>query len=370
MFKESIESNKQRKVTIKSIQDQVKVKDYQLVILYQPTSDFQNIFSELKTNNQNYFIVTGSKTDWNFLNTIQNDFSKNWIENTEDYAPIFNPNFSTFITDDIGFDNFSPLVDKFGTIEFKVHIESLLFQKVGSYSSVKPLMTTFEIESRRVAVLFGENSWRWRMTSKLESDSFEGFDNLMNKTVQYLSSNIKSNRLPIDFKSVYYSGNNVKITAKYLNKNYEFDTTAKLWITVVNRSTKEKQKYPLSQTNSSYVSNLDGLSAGDYDFTIEVTNESEKVNGSFKILEFEVEEQFVNANLRKLNKIGVKSSGKAYFSNSTSVLIDDLIKDERFKSIQKVEKKQNSLIDWKWLLGLIIVSLSIEWFIRKYNGLI
>ncbi|MGK0308300.1 MAG: hypothetical protein ACI8RP_001259 [Urechidicola sp.] len=370
MLKESIESNKQRKVTIKSTQDEFQIKDYQLVILYQPTSEFQNIFSELKTNNRNHFIITGSKTDWEFLNTIQNNFSKNWIENTENYAPIFNSDFSTFATDDFGFDNLSPLVDKFGTIEFNVPFESLLFQKTDGYTTKNPLLATYEIDNSRVAVLFGENSWRWRMTSKLENNSFENFDNLINKMVQYLSSNIRSSRLLIDYKPVYYAGNNIKVNAKYLNKNYQFDSTAKLWISVKNRLTNKHQKSPLSKINNNYLATLDGLSSGDYDFTISVDNETEKVNGRFKILEFAVEQQFVNANHRKLNAISKRSLGKTYFNTTIPVLINDLINDDRFKPIQRTENKQNSLIDWEWLLGLIIVSLSIEWVIRKYNGLI
>jgi hypothetical protein len=112
------------------------------------------------------------------------------------------------------------------------------------------------------------------------------------------------------------------------------------------------------------------LSSGDYDFTISVDNETEKVNGRFKILEFAVEQQFVNANHRKLNAISKRSLGKTYFNTTIPVLINDLINDDRFKPIQRTENKQNSLIDWEWLLGLIIVSLSIEWVIRKYNGLI
>ncbi len=370
MLKESIESNKQRKVTIKTNLEEFEVQEYQLVVLYQPTSEFQNVFSELKENNKNHFIITGSKTDWKFLNTIQNNFSKNWIENTQNYAPIFNSNFSTFVADDLGFDNFSPLVDKFGTIEFNIPIESLLFQKMDSYATEKPLLATYEIEERRIAILFGENSWRWRMTSKLENDSFESFDNLINKIIQYLSSNIKSNRLSIDYKPIYYAGNKITVNAKYLNKNYQFDSTAKLWISVKNRLTNKHQKSPLSKINNNYLATLDGLSSGDYDFTISVDNETEKVNGRFKILEFAVEQQFVNANHRKLNAISKRSLGKTYFSTTIPVLINDLINDDRFKPIQRTENKQNSLIDWEWLLGLIIVSLSIEWVIRKYNGLI
>ena len=47
-----------------------------------------------------------------------------------------------------------------------------------------------------------------------------------------------------------------------------------------------------------------------------------------------------------------------------------LLEDDRFVSVQKSEQKVVPLIDWKYLLALIAVLLSLEWFIRKYNGLI
>ena len=51
-------------------------------------------------------------------------------------------------------------------------------------------------------------------------------------------------------------------------------------------------------------------------------------------------------------------------------LIDTLIKDDNFKQVEISKEKIEPLIEWIYLLGLIILSLSIEWFLRKYNGLI
>ena len=42
--------------------------------------------------------------------------------------------------------------------------------------------------------------------------------------------------------------------------------------------------------------------------------------------------------------------------------------DERFKSIQKLKITKTPLINFKWLLGLIVLFLTIEWFLRKYFG--
>jgi hypothetical protein len=68
--------------------------------------------------------------------------------------------------------------------------------------------------------------------------------------------------------------------------------------------------------------------------------------------------------------LATNSNGKAYFVEDTKSLIDELLNDERFVTIQKSSKNVVPLIDWKFLLAIIALSLSAEWFIRKYNGLI
>ncbi|PHR74553.1 MAG: hypothetical protein COA67_00315 [Lutibacter sp.] len=369
-LKKSIESNKQRNVIIKKIGDKIQLKDYQLVILYQPTNSFNTIFSQLTTEKTNYFVITGSKTDWNFLNNAQEHFSKMTINQTENYTPVFNQGYTSFITDDIGFEDFPPLIDMFGEVKFKTSFESLLFQQVGNYITEKPLLATYEATNMRGAVLFGENSWRWRMTSKLERKTFVDYDNYINKIIQYLSSNINSKRLTIDYRSIYYANENVRVSANYLDKNYMFYSSATVWLSVVNRETNEKKRFPFLLNGNSYLASLSGLEAGNYNFNVSLENQNVKTNGSFKILEFDVEQQFVNANVDKLKSISEKTKGEIYFADAVTKLTSDLLIDKKFVSIQKSEKKSNSIIDWKWLLAVIIVSLSIEWFIRKYKGLI
>ncbi len=369
-LKKSIESNKQRKVTIKKIEDKTQLKDYQLVILYQPTNSFNAVFSQLNTEKSNYFVITGSKTDWNFLNNAQQHFSKTTIDQTENYIPVFNQSFTSFSTDNIGFEDFPPLIDKFGEVKFKTPFESLLFQQVGNYTTEKPLLAAFETANRRGAVLFGENSWRWRMTSKLERKSFVDYDNYINKIIQYLSSNKKSKRLTIDYKSLFYANDNVRISANYLDKNYIFDSDVTIWLSARNRETNEKKRLPFSLSGNNYLASISGLEAGNYNFNVSVENQNVRANGSFKILEFDVEQQFVNAAVGKLKSISEKTKGKIYFADAVTKLTSTLLIDKRFVSIQKSEKKSNSIIDWKWLLAVIILSLSIEWFIRKYKGFI
>ena len=73
---------------------------------------------------------------------------------------------------------------------------------------------------------------------------------------------------------------------------------------------------------------------------------------------------------RNFKSLANSSNGMAYFVDDTKSLIQNLLKDERFVTIQKSSKNVVPLIDWKFLLAIIALSLSAEWFIRKYNGLI
>ena len=127
---------------------------------------------------------------------------------------------------------------------------------------------------------------------------------------------------------------------------------------------------PLLLNNGNYSVDLSGISAGSYNFTIKHNTEAIAASGSFEILEYNVEQQFLNADAEKLKALANNSQGTAVFSSETNKLISSLLEDSRYATIQKSTKNIVPLIDWKYLLGFIAISLFIEWFIRKYNGLI
>mgnify|MGYP006169365313 CR=1 FL=1 len=78
----------------------------------------------------------------------------------------------------------------------------------------------------------------------------------------------------------------------------------------------------------------------------------------------------VNANYLDLKQLVTQTQGKIYAADQTKQLIDELLKNENYKQIQKSVVKHTPLIDWKYLLISLVVLLSAEWFIRKYNGLL
>ena len=72
-LKRSIESNVQRKVTVIKPKEISDLNKYNIAILYQPTSEFKSFFESNKDLGLNTFIITGTKTDFNYLNQQQKD---------------------------------------------------------------------------------------------------------------------------------------------------------------------------------------------------------------------------------------------------------------------------------------------------------
>lgn len=369
MLKNAIETNKQQKATIFEIDNfNSQITDYNLVILYQPNYKFKSIFNKINNQNLNFLVISGLSTDWDFLNENQSLFHKNKIFEVENYQASFNKNFSTFMTDDIGFSTFPPLEDNFGTIEFSTKFETLLYQKIGTIETETPLLAIFDTGKQKGGILLGENSWKWRMSSFQSKQTFEYFDLFISNLLQYLASDFTKNRLSVNLNSIYFTNETINISANYLDANFNVASKAKLWLTITNKNNTYFNKVPLTFVENHFEVELSNIPPNEYVGEVTVENSSEKLNFEFKILPFEVEQQFTQANATILNKLAVKTNGTIFYNNQASLLVEQLNTDNRFKSIQKTTTIRTSLINWKWLLVLVILSLSIEWFVRKYFG--
>ena len=369
-LKRAIETNAQRKVTIVKPQLINLLKDYSVLIFYQPTTEFKSVFESNKLAGINTFIITGTNTDFNFLNQQQNNLTFKMSAQKEDYLAGFNSQFNLFATENLGFENLPPLQNSFGTVTVKGIVSTLLSSKIRNIDTNAPLLAFAENQGKRSGFLLGENIWKWRLQSKVDNQSFEKFDVFIDKIIQYLASNDSKKSLVVTHENFYNSGEAIDISAQYFNKNYEFDDRARLTISVTNSKTKQTKNYDLLKGTNFFKVNLDGLSAGRYNFSVTELNSKTKYSGQFEILDFDIEKQFVNPDVEKLNQLASLTQGKVNYPNQVETLIKSLLENENYKAIQKEIVIKTPLIDWLWLLVLISISLAAEWFIRKYNGML
>ena len=369
-LKTSIESNKQRLVDILKPEEFIATNEsYGLVILYQPNTEFNNVFERTKKMNNNVFIIGGSNTQWRFLNEIQSDFYLEVTGQNESFQGKINLDFMNFNSTDYRFISHPPLTTEFGQVSIKTQYETLLYKSVNGVLTNEPLWFTYENNSSRNSVLLAENLWKWRMYSFQQNLNFVTFDSFIAKVIQYLDVKNQDNRLIVDYQSVYDGGQELEISAQYFNKNYELDPNANIEITFTNNKSGRQLEFPMITDSYSYKLDLSVLDAGAYSFEVKVNKESLRKSGVIEILEFNIEQQFLNSDVSQLEQLSINTSTTMYFDSQINELIDQLLSDNRFYSVQKITKKSVYLLDITFMLFLLFSSLTTEWLIRKYKGL-
>ena len=347
-FKRAIESNAQRKVTIIKTNSISDLQKYNVLILYQPTASFRKIFEVNKNLKINTFIVTGMATDFNFLDQMQSDLQFKLTNKKEDFSPYFLTDFNLFAQNDIQFSQLPPLENPFGKITEKGSLNTLLTAKVNGIEVGNPILTFSEKENSRNAYLLGENSWKWRMESFVLNQSYEKYDLFIDKVIQYLTTNSAKKSLLVEHESFYNSGETIEIFAQYFNKSYELEENATLSIYLTNKATKTTKNYNFSKANNGYQAIFDGLTPGNYTFQVKETTSNASYNGTFEVLDFDVEKQFVNPDVSKLQQLANQNNGEIIFPNQIEKLIQKLLQENTYLPVEKTIIKNSPLIDFLW----------------------
>ncbi len=367
-LKRSIEQNSQRNVTLLK-PDASDLTKYNVLILYQPNATFKTVFDTNKSLQLPTWIITGTQTDYNFLNQQQKDLVFKMSNQSEEFTATFDTNFNLFSIDNIGFESFPPLNNLFGTVQVNGATTTLLGSKIRAIDAGSPLLA-FNNQSPRTAYLMGENVWRWRMQTNIKKESFAEFDVFVDKIVQYLATTSSRKSLVVEHESFYNSGDALLISAQYFNKNYEFDEKARLTIAVKNTETNKTKNYDLLKSSNSFSVDLEGLTAGKYSFVVKELNSNTMYSSTFELIDFNIEQQFVNPNVQQLTQLATQTNGQSFMPNQIEALIDALKNNADYIAIEKQITTNKPLIDSVLLLILLALFLTIEWFVRKYNGLL
>lgn len=369
-LKKAIESNEQRLVSIfRPDTDLSKLQEVDVYILYQPDASFDKVYKQIQLRKSNSFTILGTYTDLNFINRIQNNYLVETGYPVQEFFASPNAAFSKFDISEFSVEGFPPLVSDAGPVNVLGIGEPLLKVRIKGVDMDQPLLTTAEEDTAKHAILVGENIWKWRVQNYRNDQTFKDFDAFLGKLILYLSTSKGKNRFVLDYSSIYNNSSETKIKATYFDEAFVFDSNASITIKVEGKSTNTSVDVPMLLKDGYYEADLSNLPPGKYDFAATVTKGNLSRSGSFSILDFDAEKQFSSSNYAKLNRLAKNTGGKPYFPDHIDSLVKALETDPKFVPVQKSKQNVVPLIDFKFLLGIIIAALSLEWFIRKYNGL-
>jgi len=74
------------------------------------------------------------------------------------------------------------------------------------------------------------------------------------------------------------------------------------------------------------------------------------------------------ADHRLLEAIASETGGTSYFSDGIDEMIENIRNRDDIKPVVYSKKRYTDLVDFYPLLILLILMMSVEWFLRKYSG--
>ena len=248
-------------------------------------------------------------------------------------------------------------------------MEVLSYQRVGNISLDKPLIYFSQKQDSRFGVIMGEGIWRWRLYDQMKNKSTIIFSDFFGKIITYLA--VKENKDPfkIHLKNEYTENEAVVVKAELYNKSFDLVNEPEVSFQFSNEEGDEFESFFVKTANA-YQLDLGRLKQGVYSWSASTVFQEQRYSkkGTFLVREIKIEYLNTVANHRILKTIASNSGGEFFFPNEIEKLQNNIDKRDDMVTVVYQEKEFDDLIDYKWLFALIVLLLSVEWFIRKFNG--
>jgi len=351
--------------------------DFNLIILNQLPTSGKSIAQVIEASEKNripLLFIVGNKTFIPQLNTLNQGAKISMLAGTSEEAQAtLNPTYATFtLSEDFKeiIPRFPPLQVPFANFEMDPAFTPLFYQKIKNIETNKPLLATGTLNGRKIGFILGEGIWRWRMYNYYFTQNQDRFNELVNQLVQYLALRENEDNFIIDYKPVYAEIDDVVLHAEVYNDAFERITSEEVNIKILNQDD-EEFNFTFDIKGDGYYLNAGHLPVGDYRFTAEVTigNETFTENGSFTVTAVNLENVITRANHRVLFQLASQSGGKYYLPGQIENLVREIKNNSNVKPVTYFQEMVNELLNLRWIFFILLLLLSVEWFLRKYWGI-
>jgi hypothetical protein len=344
-----------------------------LVVWHEPGVQFdpkiQNYFND---NHIPVLYILGPNTPATISNKLNIVALSNSKNQSDEVLAGFNTAFSTFELSESckqAIDFFPPLVSKFGSVRAINPTDILLFQRIGSVTKTDPLFFFGKNTQQNYGVIYGEGIWKWKLNDFIRSGTHDNFNELINKSINYLLLKRQGEGLSVSFPKRFTKEEPVIVSASFYNASLEPISTPIVSMVMKNeKGTTFKSQFGVVGTN--YKLNAGKLAPGKYSWQVSTVYKGKTYSksGYFIVDDIQLEQNNSSANHSTLKQLSIQSNGKYRFLKDYEKTLSEIAARNDITAVEYEEKVFLSLIDLAWLLTLLLILLSLEWFTRRYMG--
>lgn len=377
-IKTTLEINKNYQVSIAYINDPgLDVAKADFIILHNLPSVSNDISGLLNTLNDKKIprlFIAGMQTGYTALGKAQGLVNmQSDGRQSDDVQGKVSPRFAAFslnqrIVEELP--KFNPATSAFGNFSATPQAQVLLYKRIGKVDTDQPLLVVGEVNGIKTGLFLAEGLWRWRLFDFLQHQNHEIFDELLGKTVQYLSLKEDKRKFRVNLdKTILNENEAVTFGAELYNDNYELTNDPDVAMSIRDRDGKE-YTYTFNKTGKAYTLNAGILPVGTYTYkaTTNFNGQSLSYEGRFNVQPIQLELFETTANHSVLRQLSAKFGGETVFLAQLASIVEKIKNNQTVKPVIYQTTKTNPLINLKWIFALLAFMLAAEWFLRRYFG--
>lgn len=265
------------------------------------------------------------------------------------------------------YNQLNPLKIHVGTPELANAYKTVFYQKLGSLETKNPLLSVAQFKGAQVVLSLAWDWWRLRMSFYESFSSHQAFDEFMGSMFKQVLEKPRKDVLEFFLPNSFYERRNQVAKALVYNSQGQRVENAELSLKITGGE--QSLDLDMLPSTSGYFTNLDGLKAGEYNYSVstEVEGKQQQKVGSFVVLPGNVELLQKAADYKSLKALAL-NSGASFTPLSARKDLWGQLSNTKALARYKVTKTTKSIIDYKIMLFLLTILLAAEWLIRKYNG--
>ncbi len=351
-----------------------ELKDYDLIIWHEPGLGNTREFAErLKKSKKPVWYIIGTRSSNDKLNNLPAPLIARFTNQHDNIGAQFNRAFGKFELSEKtkqSLNRFPPLVSPYGKLEINGPVDVLFTQRLGAIAKEDPLFFFGSQGETKYGVLVAEGLWRWKLANFQLDKNNDAFNEIVKKTVQYLSVRTNTSKLRIHLPPAFYEDEAITANATFYNDSYEPITTPSIGFKLTKKDGGE-QTYQFIPSRSEYALYLGNLEAGVYEWeaAAEFEGKSYQKSGAFVVQRLELESLDSRANHNLLFQLAEMGENSGFYTFSQrDALLNDIANREDITAVGYETFSFKNLLDYKWLFFLLVVCFAVEWFLRRYNG--
>jgi len=377
-IRQTLESNRNYEVAVAFAGEPgTDVSKFDFVVLHNLPSvqqEISGLLSVLDSKRIPRLFVAGMQTNYSALARMQRLVSmQSSAQQADDVQARVSPQFAAFVlSSELASElpKFSPLTSAFGTFSATPQAQVVLWKRIGRVDTEQPLLAVGEVDGVRCGVLLGEGLWKWRLFDYMQHNNHQLYDELIGKTVQYLSlkEDKRKFRVTLD-QNIFNENEPVFFSAELYNDNYELVNTPDIALSVRNAEGKEFL-FTFNKKGNAYALNAGMLPVGNYTFraTTALNNQTLTYEGRFSVQPIQLEQFATTANHAVLRQLSAQHGGEMVYANDLLTLADKIKQAPTIKPVIYQSTQTTPLVHLKWVFFLLALLLSTEWFVRRYYG--